>query len=247
MKLLRDAYTRHFEEPLEEQQEEIPDGNDVLDEITTKIRKEENSDAEKQLSRSLTKEDFNSMKVIGQFNNGFIICRLRGHLFIVDQHASDEKYNFERLQNTAKLTKQPLFTPAALGFGSVQELVIRDNLPIFQANGFDFDFREKDGCLKTFLTARPELLSQQLTNSDLEEILSVVSDYPNQMYRPVRIRNIFASKACRKSVMIGKPLNQREMTRIIRHLSKLEQPWNCPHGRPTIRHLASLPNQDDDE
>lgn len=247
MKLLRDAYTRHFVETSEEQPEEIPDENDVLDEITTKIRKEENSDAEKQLSRSLTKEDFNSMKVIGQFNNGFIICRLRGHLFIVDQHASDEKYNFERLQNTAKLTKQPLFIPTALGFGSVQELVIRDNLPIFQANGFDFDFREKDECLKTFLTARPELLSQQLTNSDLEEILSVVSDYPNQMYRPVRIRNIFASKACRKSVMIGKPLNHREMTRIIRHLSKLEQPWNCPHGRPTIRHLASLPNREDDE
>lgn len=45
------------------------------------------------------------------------------------------------------------------------------------------------------------------------------------MYRPVRIRKIFASKACRKSVMIGKPLNQREMTQIIRHLAKLDQPW----------------------
>lgn len=239
MKILRDVYARHMNgEP-----EAEGDENDALDDITTGFKKEETADAERQLSRSLTKEDFTNMKVIGQFNHGFIICRLRGHLFIVDQHASDEKYNFERLQNSAKLTKQPLFTPTALGFGSVQELIIRENLHIFQANGFDFNFREQDGCLKTFLTARPELLNQQLTNSDLEEILTVVSEYPNQMYRPVRIRNIFASKACRKSVMIGKPLNQREMTRIIRHLSKLDQPWNCPHGRPTIRHLASLPNR----
>ncbi|PIC26487.1 hypothetical protein B9Z55_019047 [Caenorhabditis nigoni] len=242
IKLLRDVYSRHIN-PEPEDPVEHNDEKDALDEITTGFKKEETADAERQLSRSLTKDDFNKMQIIGQFNHGFIICRLRGHLFIVDQHASDEKYNFERLQNSAKLTKQPLFTPTALGFGSVQELIIRENLPIFQANGFDFDFREKDGCLKTFLTARPELLSQQLTNSDLEEILAVVSEYPNQMYRPVRIRNIFASKACRKSVMIGKPLNHREMTRIIRHLSKLDQPWNCPHGRPTIRHLVSLPNR----
>ncbi|KAF1751505.1 hypothetical protein GCK72_018059 [Caenorhabditis remanei] len=242
MKRLRDVYARHIDVNPEVQEEDTHE-NDALDEITTGFKKEESGDAERQLSRSLTKEDFTNMKVIGQFNHGFIICRLRGHLFIVDQHASDEKYNFERLQNSAKLTKQPLFTPTALGFGSVQELIIRENLPIFQANGFDFEFRENDGCLKTFLTARPELLNQQLTNSDLEEILAVVSDYPNQMYRPVRIRNIFASKACRKSVMIGKPLDQREMTRIIRHLAKLDQPWNCPHGRPTIRHLATLPNR----
>lgn len=242
MKRLRDVYSRHIDAN-PDVEEDNKDENDALDEITTGFKKEESSDAERQLSRSLTKEDFTNMKVIGQFNHGFIVCRLRGHLFIVDQHASDEKYNFERLQNSAKLTKQPLFTPTALGFGSVQELIIRENLPIFQANGFDFEFRENDGCLKTFLTARPELLNQQLTNSDLEEILAVVSDYPNQMYRPVRIRNIFASKACRKSVMIGKPLDQREMTRIIRHLAKLDQPWNCPHGRPTIRHLATLPNR----
>lgn len=104
-------------------------------------------------------------------------------------------------------------------------MIIRENLNIFQANGFDFDFRENDECLKTFLTARPEILNQHLSNTDLEEIVAVVSEYPYQMYRPVRIRNIFASKACRKSVMIGKPLDTREMSRIIRHLAKLDQPW----------------------
>ncbi|CAA18355.1 Mismatch repair endonuclease PMS2 [Caenorhabditis elegans] len=244
MKLLREAYSPKTDETDDNTEEaEVSAEKDVLNEITTKINKEENDDAERQLSRSLTKDDFSKMKIIGQFNHGFIICRLRGHLFIVDQHASDEKYNFERLQSSAKLTKQPLFMPTALGFGAVQELIIRENLPIFHANGFDFEFSENDGCIKTFLTARPELLNQQLTNSDLEEILAVVSQYPNQMYRPVRIRKIFASKACRKSVMIGKPLNQREMTQIIRHLAKLDQPWNCPHGRPTIRHLASLPDR----
>lgn len=48
------------------------------------------------------------MSIIGQFNLGFIITKLDADLFIVDQHATDEKYNFETLQNTTKITSQKL-------------------------------------------------------------------------------------------------------------------------------------------
>jgi DNA mismatch repair protein PMS2 len=69
------------------------------------------------LARVLSKADFGSMDVVGQFNRGFIVTRLRkikaegstDDLFIVDQHASDEKYNFETLQATSRLESQRLF------------------------------------------------------------------------------------------------------------------------------------------
>jgi DNA mismatch repair protein PMS2 len=54
------------------------------------------------------------------------------------------------------------------------------------------------------------------------------------------LRSIYASKACRKSVMIGDSLNMSEMKRIITHLHEIQKPWNCPHGRPTMRHLINL-------
>lgn len=54
------------------------------------------------------KNDFGLMEIIGQFNKGFIIVRLRDELFIVDQHASDEIYNFERFQKRAKIQTQRL-------------------------------------------------------------------------------------------------------------------------------------------
>ncbi|CAB3408631.1 unnamed protein product [Caenorhabditis bovis] len=233
MKTLRQKFEKLMED---EKSDEV----DVDGEFSAPIDPEHNDEAEKQLDRALKKEDFKQMEVVGQFNKGFIICRLRSHLFIVDQHASDEKYNFERLQKSAKLTKQPLFTPTPLNFGAVQEMVIRENLHIFAANGFEFEFRENDGCIKTFMTARPEILSQNLTNADLDEIVAMVSEYPNQMFRPMKIRKIFASRACRKSIMIGTALNEREMTRVVKNLAGLDQPWNCPHGRPTIRHLSSM-------
>lgn len=48
------------------------------------------------------------MKIIGQFNKGFIITKLNNDLFIFDQHASDEKFTYETLQKTTKFTTQPL-------------------------------------------------------------------------------------------------------------------------------------------
>lgn len=51
---------------------------------------------------------------------------------------------------------------------------------------------------------------------------------------------MFASRACRNSVMIGTALSQTEMEKIVRRLGDLTSPWNCPHGRPTIRSVATL-------
>ena len=55
-----------------------------------------------------------------------------------------------------------------------------------------------------------------------------------------KLISMYASRACRQSVMIGTALSDREMVGIIRKLVNIEQPWNCPHGRPTMRHLADL-------
>ena len=48
------------------------------------------------------------MEVVGQFNNSFIICRLRDDLYILDQHACNEKYNYEQLMNDTKINGQRL-------------------------------------------------------------------------------------------------------------------------------------------
>ncbi|VDK42723.1 unnamed protein product [Gongylonema pulchrum] len=66
-------------------------------------------------------------------------------------------------------------------------------------------------------------------------MLSVLCDFPGTMYRPAKLRKLFASRACRKSVMIGTALTLPQMEK------------NCPHGRPTLRHLCSLSTKADDD
>lgn len=74
----------------------------------TEIHPVFNKKCEEELSKEISKDSFKKMEVIGQFNLGFIITQLEDDLFIIDQHATDEIYNFETLQKTTELTSQKL-------------------------------------------------------------------------------------------------------------------------------------------
>ncbi|KAL3074658.1 hypothetical protein niasHT_033685 [Heterodera trifolii] len=260
---------------------------------------EHKASVEQRLSMMLNKADFARMRLIGQFNNAFLIVRLRSDVFIIDQHAADEKYNFERLLAHNVIKSQTLIRPKRLRLGNVNAALMRDNLHVFHANGFDFQFYNgatsesaklcwengaaaagnKDDAIviedtddndvepillndddddydnnvdeqqgeddldklgTVLLTAVPVLHGWQLDRDDIDQLLSMLSELPGIVHRPSKVRKIFASKACRHSVMFGKALTQREMETIIFNMGSMDQPWNCPHGRPTIRHFCTV-------
>lgn len=88
---------------------DLADTNEeVIVKFRSKISPDSNENAEKELQKQISKEMFKQMSIVGQFNHGFIITKLKSDLFIVDQHASDEKYNFEHLQASTVLERQVL-------------------------------------------------------------------------------------------------------------------------------------------
>ncbi|KAI0298216.1 hypothetical protein BC826DRAFT_998583 [Russula brevipes] len=202
------------------------------------------------LARVLSKADFSLMDVVGQFNRGFIVARLcktdgegaTDDLFIVDQHAADEKYNFETLQATTRLESQKLFTPRVLELTAADELVALENMGVLQQNGFEVALEEDQPAGRRLkLVAQPVSKNTEFGVQDLEEILHLLRDRPaGTLVRSSKTRAMFAMRACRKSIMVGASLNAKQMTAIIRHMGTMEQPWNCPHGRPTMRHLSDV-------
>uniref|UniRef100_A0A670KFQ4 Mismatch repair endonuclease PMS2 n=1 Tax=Podarcis muralis TaxID=64176 RepID=A0A670KFQ4_PODMU len=206
-----------------------------------KISPGENKTAEDELRKEIRKEMFAKMDIIGQFNLGFIIAKLNSDLFIIDQHASDEKYNFEMLQEHTVLQGQKLITPQNLNLTAVSESILMDNLEIFRKNGFDFVIDEDaPATQRVKLISLPTSKNWTFGPQDIEELIFMLSDCPGVMCRPSRVRQMFASRACRKSVMVGTALNANEMKKLVTHMGEIEHPWNCPHGRPTIRHIANL-------
>jgi len=207
------------------------------------IKASENSNAEAELQKQIKKTDFAEMKVFGQFNLGFLITGLKNDLFIVDQHATDEKYNFETLQKTTVIKSQKMVVPQKLELTSVNESVLIDNLPVFEKNGFHFEIDENaPSTEKVSLASLPMSKNWTFGKEDIDELIFMLSEAGEdsaEHFRPSRVRAMFASRACRSSVMVGTSLSRQDMLRLVRHMGEIEQPWNCPHGRPTIRHLVN--------
>ncbi|XP_071319622.1 mismatch repair endonuclease PMS2 [Trachinotus anak] len=206
-----------------------------------KINPGENQSAEEELRKEISKDMFKEMEIIGQFNLGFIITKLNSDIFMIDQHATDEKYNFEMLQQHTVLQGQKLIAPQKLHLTAVSENVLLENIEIFRKNGFEFLVEEDAQVMERVkLVSLPTSKNWTFGPGDIEELIFMLSDSPGVMCRPSRVRQMFASRACRKSVMIGTALSVSEMKKLVVHMGEIEHPWNCPHGRPTMRHLANL-------
>ncbi|KAK5705684.1 ATP-binding mismatch repair protein [Elasticomyces elasticus] len=216
----------------------------------------DDSNAENKLSLTVSKADFEHMTIVGQFNLGFILAIRSGsdeqdqdELFIIDQHAADEKYNYERLRRTTTLQNQRLVRPKTLELTAVEQEIVLDNAEALKANGFEIettsDLTEDDESSgRTFrLLTLPISGEKTFEMSDLDELLHLLSEAPaggQDIPRPKKVQRMLAMRACRSSIMVGKTLAVKQMQKVVRHMGEMEKPWNCPHGRPTMRHLAGL-------
>lgn len=208
---------------------------------------EAREEAEKKLVYLISKKDFTKMQVVGQFNLGFILVTLNGgnNLFIVDQHASDEKYNFERLANsTTMFHSQLLVVPRDMQLNALDEMTVLANLDVFKTNGFGLKVDEDEAPgHRVKLTSLPVLRTTVFDESDFHELIHLTNQagsVNNKHVKCSKIRTILALRSCRSSIMIGQPLSTSTMKRVVHNLSHLDKPWNCPHGRPTMRHLTEL-------
>jgi len=234
---------------------------------------------------SLKKGDFEKMQILGQFNLGFILAKTpENHVFIIDQHASDEKYNFEKLVAETVMHEQPLIAPMPLELSLADESCVLDNMEIFEKNGFRFRYDDKkpprnrlsliaiphsgarDGrkavqfgkedvpALCAILGADDTGTAHDLSagsgtgtdgsgmygNNAVRRYVKRSDDADRVIARLPKAIAMFASRACRSSIMIGKSLSIKEMDRVVKRMGRIDHPWNCPHGRPTMRHLADL-------
>ncbi|KAK3708041.1 ATP-binding mismatch repair protein [Vermiconidia calcicola] len=215
----------------------------------------DDTNAESRLSLTVSKTDFERMAIVGQFNLGFVLAvrppskdQDEDELFIIDQHAADEKYNYERLQRTVTLQNQRLVRPKPLDITAIEEEIILNNADALKANGFEiestsyFNDDESTGRRCRLITL-PISGEKTFDLTDLEELLHLLSEAPagsSEIPRPKKVQRMLAMRACRSSIMVGKTLTMKQMKKVVSHMGEMEKPWNCPHGRPTMRHLAGL-------
>ena len=215
----------------------------------------EDTSAEERLALTVSKADFTDMHIVGQFNLGFILAvrapsssTPNPDLFIIDQHASDEKYNFERLQANTVVQNQRLVHPHRLDLTAIEEEIVLDNTDALLKNGFRVDIDtsgDEEVGRRCQLVSLPMSRETTFDVTDLEELIALLAESPSssssaKVPRPTKVRRMFAMRACRSSVMIGKTLTLKQMGALVKKMGEIDKPWNCPHGRPTMRHVCGL-------
>lgn len=198
----------------------------------------QNFDEEKNFNTipNFEKKEFRNFEIIGQFNLGFIITYLpqKRQIFIIDQHASDEKRNYETMIKSYKFENQLLFNPIVISdLSDLERNTIKENQEIFFKNGFNINFTDKNE--QVIIKTLPCFKNIQFDLNDFHEILShLTNNADDSFFRPNKFKTTIAYKACRKAIKVGDELNFEQMKEIVKNMETLQSPWNCPHGRPTM-------------
>ncbi len=172
-------------------------------------------------------------KIIGQVFDTYWIVQYNEKMYIIDQHAAHEKVMFESLmekRKTGQIHTQMISPPIILNLSMNEADLIQRYLQNFKEIGFEIEpFGGQDFAVRGVPTDLYTLDSQEV----LMEIIDNLSNESAKM-SPDILTDKIASMSCKAAVKGNNRMSFREADELITQLLSLENPYNCPHGRPTI-------------
>ena len=181
----------------------------------------------------LTEESRARHKLIGQVFDTYWIVEFEEKMYIIDQHAAHEKVMYERFMKQyreKRQTSQMITPPVIVTLSLQEETLLKRHLPEFRAVGFEI---EPFGGREYAISAVPDNLYGLASRELFLEILDGLSDVSGQASDQIVLEKI-ASMSCKAAVKGNSHLSTAEADALISELLTLENPYNCPHGRPTI-------------
>lgn len=171
--------------------------------------------------------------IVGQLFSTYWIIEYEDKMYIIDQHAAHEKVLYEQLCNQLsnnEISSQNLNPPIIVTLTGEQESILTDNMDAFEGLGFKI---EHFGGTEYNLYAIPANLPRISQGDFFLEILDMMSQNKNFANNQILMEKL-ASMSCKAAVKGGNKLSTRECISLIDQLMLLENPFNCPHGRPVI-------------
>ena len=179
----------------------------------------------------LSEQARRQFRLIGQLFDTYWLIEYKDSLYIIDQHAAHEKVNYERMMRgyrEKKISSQMLYPPVILNLSAHETELISRHMESFTDLGFEL---EPFGVNAYRLNAVPANLYVKP-----EDLFSEILGQLDSMGEgdPAVITEKIASMACKASVKGNMKISEKEAEALIDELLTLENPYNCPHGRPTI-------------
>jgi DNA mismatch repair protein MutL len=175
---------------------------------------------------------FDDVAVIGQFRELYVLCETDDDLLVVDQHAAHERINYERLRETASddIESVALDPPPTLSLTAAEAATIEAHRDAIEALGFRLE-QFGSGTYRT--TGMPAPLGQVADGDAVHDVLDAFLAGDDPASEDPRDA-LLADLACHPSFRAGDELSLPDIADLIERLGQCEQPFACPHGRPTV-------------
>ena len=226
--------------------ETVKYGTDKAQEPGDEINREEKADStaeappEKPQQLDLFEENFlkrdvrAEYRLIGQVFDTYWLVQFQDSLYIIDQHAAHERVLYERTlkgMKTREFTSQYLSPPIILTLSMQEARLLEEHMDRFTRIGFEI---EPFGPEEYAVRAVPDNLFGIAKKELLMEMIDDLSDGLNTSMTPDLIDEKVASMSCKAAVKGNNRLSAQEVDALIGELLTLDNPYHCPHGRPTI-------------
>ena len=226
--------------------ETVKYGTDKVQEPGDEINREEKADStaevppQKPQQLDLFEENFlkrdvrAEYRLIGQVFDTYWLVQFQDSLYIIDQHAAHERVLYERTlkgMKTREFTSQYLSPPIILTLSMQEARLLEEHMDRFTRIGFEI---EPFGPEEYAVRAVPDNLFGIAKKELLMEMIDDLSDGLNTPMTPDLIDEKVASMSCKAAVKGNNRLSAQEVDALIGELLTLDNPYHCPHGRPTI-------------
>lgn len=174
-----------------------------------------------------------NMTIQGIVYKTYIIAENEDGMYLIDQHAAAERINYEKCLKSIlnpKIDKIPLLVPIQIEMPQNEFIIVKEHLDLLNEIGIE---TEIFGSNTFIVRTHPPFLKEGLEKEEISQIFEIITT--NESFSKEKFfDHLAATMACRMSIKGNDYINIEEAKYLIDELRKCNNPFNCPHGRPTI-------------
>ncbi len=170
---------------------------------------------------------------VGIVKGTYIVCQNDLGMYLIDQHAANERINYEYYLNKVPSNKdiETLLIPITVDLTQKEFIIVKENINILKDLGFDV---EEFGNNSFIFRSHPVWLKKDYEEESIRKLLDLISTIEKDFSKEKFMESIAITMSCKLSIKANQNISMEEMELLIDKLRNTDNPYTCPHGRPTI-------------
>lgn len=219
-------------------EDEIPYSNSTLENDNEINEKETNEkpivDEQRLFDIIESTEKLPELYPVGLVHGTYIVCQNERGMYLIDQHAAKERINYEYYREklgSPKPDSISMLIPLTIELPNNEYMILKENFSILQNMGFEID---DFGVNSIIIKAHPTWIPIGNEDKAIHLIIDLVINKEKDFSLAKFNEHVAATVSCKASIKANENITLEEMENLISDLRKCKNPFNCPHGRPTI-------------